>query len=232
MLGNAANALILDQQKLKDLPTLNGAEVFTSYPGQATFTEIERVVAGGGNDLLDLTSSHVSLSGISLTLEGGGGHDVIFGSDANETILGGTGNDVLSGGKGADILTGGSGADRFVVSVADGQDTIRDFNAAEGDEIWFIETAAFGLSKHDISFDGTTLTASFKHRETNAVFDQKLVFEPSSNVSGLMDKDISAGRITKPRYPKWICPERISGFRMDAVADTRRRCPYQSANSC
>jgi serralysin len=61
---------------------------------------------------------------------------------AADVILGGNGNDTLVGGPGPDRLTGGRGADRFVyLSTADSRprkskrDTIRDFNAAQGDLI-------------------------------------------------------------------------------------------------
>jgi hypothetical protein len=59
-----------------------------------------------------------------------------------DTLSGGAGKDVLVGGPGADRLTGGKGADTFVyLSLADSKpkpskrDTIRDFNAKQGDRI-------------------------------------------------------------------------------------------------
>ena len=69
------------------------------------------------------------------TIHGRGGTDLIYGGEGNDTIDGGEGNDYIFGGAGDDNLTGGSGADTFYFSDGHGTDTIRDFNAADGDKI-------------------------------------------------------------------------------------------------
>ena len=75
-------------------------------------------------------------------LIGGGGYDIVEGRGGNDVIYGGWGHDVLDGGDGNDFLhgghyddtfTGGAGADIFVFSQHN--DTITDFNAAEGDTL-------------------------------------------------------------------------------------------------
>ena len=78
---------------------------------------------------------------------GGSGDDTMTGSDNtamterlyggqdDDTIDGGGGRDYIIGGAGNDDLTGGSGADVFFFSEGNGNDTIQDFNAAEGDRI-------------------------------------------------------------------------------------------------
>jgi Ca2+-binding RTX toxin-like protein len=67
----------------------------------------------------------------------GFGHDVILSGEGNDfnsgdTELGdGSGNDVILSGEGDDQSTGNGGRDIFV--CGDGEDTITDYNAAEGD---------------------------------------------------------------------------------------------------
>ncbi len=69
----------------------------------------------------------------SLTVSGGAGNDV---------LTGGGNDDVIAGGAGNDILTGGLGADTFVWALGDAgvagtpaEDTVTDFNTAEGDAL-------------------------------------------------------------------------------------------------
>lgn len=59
----------------------------------------------------------------------------------NDVLSGGNGNDLLFGQGGDDMLSGGAGADTFVFSMRtdNGNDTITDFNAAEGDRIMLID---------------------------------------------------------------------------------------------
>jgi Ca2+-binding RTX toxin-like protein len=89
------------------------------------------LVGYGGNDTL---------------LKGGTGADSLLGGDGADTLSGGGGNDTLIGGYGNDRLTGGAGADQFVfggtatgtiaATVPNlGNDTITDFNSADGDKI-------------------------------------------------------------------------------------------------
>jgi len=62
---------------------------------------------------------------------GGSGDDTISGGSGDDTISAGAGNDKLFGEGGNDVLTGGPGADYF--DCGPGKDTIKDFNAGEGD---------------------------------------------------------------------------------------------------
>ena len=80
-----------------------------------------------GNDVLD------GGDGNDYTLVGGDGNDTIYGGAGNDVLYGDEGNDVLYGQAGTDTLWGGGGSDTFVFeadSAFDGQDTIRDFDAA------------------------------------------------------------------------------------------------------
>jgi Ca2+-binding RTX toxin-like protein len=65
---------------------------------------------------------------------GGAGNDILTGHSVNANYLdGGAGNDILVGGAGNDNLTGGAGADIFKTGV--GNDHIMDFNLADGDKV-------------------------------------------------------------------------------------------------
>jgi len=69
-------------------------------------------------------------------ISGGAGSDSLGGGAGNDTLDGGTGSDILIGDEGDDILFGSTGADSFVWNSGDsGSDTLKDFNAAEGDRI-------------------------------------------------------------------------------------------------
>ncbi len=60
-----------------------------------------------------------------------------LGTEYGTSLVGGEGDDVLVGSAGADTLYGGSGADIFLFETTQdfGMDTIKDFNASEGDVI-------------------------------------------------------------------------------------------------
>ncbi|NOI87081.1 retention module-containing protein [Vibrio sp. 99K-1] len=90
---------------------------------------------------LDLSSEtedvQLLASSFDTNLTGGSGNDRLEGGSGDDTLVGGDGNDTLIGGGGSDILTGGDGMDSFVwLNIEDGvEDTITDFNLAEGDQI-------------------------------------------------------------------------------------------------
>ena len=102
---------------------------------------MDDVFGGSDNDI-------IVLGGHGGWAFGGSGDDVIVGSnntylserldggEGNDTIVGGAARSVIIGGEGNDILTGGGGADILVFSEDHGNDTITDFDAAEGDRIY------------------------------------------------------------------------------------------------
>ncbi|MBE7638592.1 type I secretion C-terminal target domain-containing protein, partial [Sneathiella sp. P13V-1] len=70
------------------------------------------------------------------TLHGGVGNDYLDGSLGNDVLDGGAGDDTLNGSNQDDQLTGGIGADTFLyTSIYNGDDTVTDFDIAEGDTI-------------------------------------------------------------------------------------------------
>ena len=91
---------------------------------------------GSGHDVI-LSGEGNDFNSGDTELGDGFGHDVILSGEGNDfnsgdTDLGdGSGNDVILGGDGDDQSTGNGGRDTFV--CGDGEDTITDYNAAEGD---------------------------------------------------------------------------------------------------
>ncbi len=69
-----------------------------------TFTNIENLTGGSGNDSLTGDANANILSG-------GEGNDALFGSGGADTLNGGSGDDVLAGGGGSDTINGGDGVD-------------------------------------------------------------------------------------------------------------------------
>ena len=64
------------------------------YDGELSvpkFANVEIILAGDGDDVIDLTSPDYSLSGDTISIKGQDGDDTIWGSDANEEIIGGDG---------------------------------------------------------------------------------------------------------------------------------------------
>ncbi len=72
-------------------------------------------------------------------IAGAAADETLNGNDGDDRIEGGAGDDVLDGGHGDDDLAGGPGHDRFLHSIGDGIDLIRDF--AAGDQL-----SIFGFS--------------------------------------------------------------------------------------
>ncbi|WP_420403915.1 DUF4347 domain-containing protein [Nisaea sp.] len=105
------------------------------------------------------------------SIYGGQDNDLIYGNKAadmlcgnlgSDTLYGGQDGDTLSGGAGDDLLFGNRGADTFVFAFADGDDTVADYDKAEGDTLQFdagttltSSTTETGLA---LTADGTTVT--------------------------------------------------------------------------
>ncbi|MEQ9696071.1 calcium-binding protein [Shimia sp. SDUM112013] len=97
---------------------------------------IERIMAGNGDDVLDMTSSRFAYSGSGMQLYGQEGDDTLWGTTGNDSLIGGDGNDILEGGGGLDVLTGGSGADTFhFINPGNRIQQITDFSPDQGDTI-------------------------------------------------------------------------------------------------
>jgi hypothetical protein len=119
----------------------------TGEHSKARLENIEKITGSDGNNIIDLTSPDYSLAEQSIEVDGGLGADIIWGSDADETIKGGEGDDELFGGAGTNVLTGGLGADEFQFTMTSKNDSVTDFNAAEGDTLKFFNTGGAEFDK-------------------------------------------------------------------------------------
>ena len=116
----------------------NGDDVLS---GNGTNNAADVLMGNNGNDTLYGYGGTDALYGGNGDdkLFGGAGIDYLYGDNGNDTLDGGSEGDYLFGGKGNDILIGGSGADKFVFAPQNGNDRITDFNAAEGDMLYFAD---------------------------------------------------------------------------------------------
>ena len=107
--------------------TVSGAGI-----GTDTFSNIEKVLFGSGNDVINGGSGDDVFDGGAGNdiMNGGAGDDTLSGSAGDDTIDGGSGDDILSGGIGNDVLKAGSGDDE--VDGGEGNDII---DAGSGDDI-------------------------------------------------------------------------------------------------
>ncbi len=129
MFGDALNTDVL--AAAKGLGTAKGA-------GWAVFEQLEATAGWDRDDTTAYIKNHAEeLAMESVNSKGEtrqGGNDTLTGGAGNDTIFGQEGNDLITGGLGADTLYGGSDADRFFFNaIAEAGDTIKDFDAAEGD---------------------------------------------------------------------------------------------------
>lgn len=135
-------------------------EDYVGNESTARFANVEEIRGMGGDDIIDLTSPDYSLAGVAMSIDGGEGNDVIWGSDANEHISGGSGNDTIFGGIGTDVLTGGAGADVFEFTRTSTDTSVTDFDAGEGDALRFYNAggAEFDVSSVALTANGIAIS--------------------------------------------------------------------------
>ena len=90
---------------------------------------------------------------------GGGTGGGLTGTDGDDTLTGTDGDDLLDGLLGDDIYTGGAGADQFVLGIAQGVDTITDFEIGV-DQIKLGGLTPSGVKFFDLDNDTLVLTQS------------------------------------------------------------------------
>ncbi|MGJ8605509.1 MAG: Hint domain-containing protein [Marivita sp.] len=162
-----------------------------------TFSNIENVIGGSGDDTLIGSAANNALTG-------GAGNDTIDGGSGADTLEGGDGDDSISGGAGNDILSGQEGDDTFVLENGFGDDLIQGGETGEtnGDTI-----DASGLTQNvtvDLtagnSADSESGTISNALPPAPAGFHYVRVFEPDdpSSITGFgvyprSDIDFTAG---------------------------------------
>jgi Ca2+-binding RTX toxin-like protein len=112
---------------------------------QITFSQIERIELGAGNDSVT--------GGVGAdSVDGGAGNDTIYGGDGNDTLLGSAGLDSLFGGAGNDYLYAGS------LSQMDGDL----FDGGSGNDTLDYTGAEYGFTLN-LSTGAVISTSSFSH---------------------------------------------------------------------
>ena len=174
--SNAGNTInVLDFLSSPYGYTVTGASSTTTLPPlPGPFFDTDLVIntfdATGGTDVVNL-SLLTPTSGVfftSITINGGGGSQIVTGSgfaetistgSGNDTINAGAGNDTITGGDGADSMDGGDGDDIFnIAGLQVGGDTIIGGNG--NDTIKNTSAGALGISSFGPSGSGTAATYS------------------------------------------------------------------------
>jgi Ca2+-binding RTX toxin-like protein len=163
----------------------------TGEQSKARLENIEKITGSDGNNIIDLTSPDYSLAEQSIEVDGGLGSDIIWGSDADEIIIGGDGDDELFGGAGTNALTGGAGADEFQFTMTSENDSVTDFNAAEGDTLKFFNTggAIFNRDSVTANSEGDGISIEYSHN------NQTLSLNISLGLSSISETDELLGAI-------------------------------------
>jgi Ca2+-binding RTX toxin-like protein/LysM repeat protein len=154
--------LILKDAQLKNFSNLN----FESY-NHSDFAQIKILTHKDDSFVADKQEHYLILAeNGDDQVEGNSGDDEIHGGLGNDTIKGGAGNDLIYGDEGDDNLYGGLGADIFAykLEVANGNDTIHDFNVTE-DILRFINNAGSEITTQSLR---QSVTANISG---DAVFD-------------------------------------------------------------
>jgi Ca2+-binding RTX toxin-like protein/subtilisin-like proprotein convertase family protein len=105
--------------------------VYASYNVAALAADVEQLVSFGGATIGNGNSLANTLYGnnntVGMSLDGGAGADLIFGSNFADTIIGGSGNDILVGLSGNDLfkyISNGNMGDDLVIDFITGADRI------------------------------------------------------------------------------------------------------------
>ena len=154
-------------------------DVYTGLPEEieentARLFRLRKIIAGAGNDIVDMTSQRFEYNGSALLISGGDGDDVIwankgarnslFGDAGNDRIVGASGDDVIVGGSGNDSMHGGGGDDVFtfcdnwgtdeVEQLAGGSVTLWFVSGSE--ENWNAETLTYSDGENSVTVSGVS----------------------------------------------------------------------------
>lgn len=148
---NVGNVLVLTDADNGDALFVD--DVYSAAPSDiyrsdySRLANLKEILAGAGDDIVDMTSNKFEYSGDGVIVRGGDGNDVIwansgsnrlFGDDGNDDIVGAYGDDLIVGGLGNDTLIGGGGSDVFAFGYNDGVDTVRQI-AGGSVTLWFAD---------------------------------------------------------------------------------------------
>jgi Ca2+-binding RTX toxin-like protein len=178
-LGDDGTALFLHDAYSGFHPSLSLTPDYIGANSIQRFMNIQRIFGMNGNDIIDLTSPDYSLAGESITIDGGGGDDVIWGSDADEVIYGGTGDDTIFSGIGRDVLYGGPGSDVFEFTMTSTNTVVADFDPAEGDLLRFYNTGEAQFDPRSIKLTNEGIKIMFWIFGTSEELSVSLALSPS-----------------------------------------------------
>ena len=164
--GADATILLLTDDAKGDAFFLD--DVYTPNGSDARIRKMTEILAGNGNDIVDLTSTRFAYEAHAsqqLIVRGGDGNDIIwgnactnilFGDAGNDKLYGGSGNDILIGGSGNDTMHGGGGDDVFCYgsSYDWGNDTITQLSGSS------VTLYLDGVDRNDCKISGSKLTWS------------------------------------------------------------------------
>ena len=146
--GSASDANILYLTDSANGDALFMDDIYSEFGAGARLSLIREIRSGAGNDVIDMTSGRYSSAALAgMTVRGGSGDDVLwgsdggnmlFGDDGNDRISGGSGSDIIAGGSGNDILNGGGGSDLFTFGENWGDDVVSQINGGSI-ALWFAE---------------------------------------------------------------------------------------------
>jgi Ca2+-binding RTX toxin-like protein len=165
-------------------------DIYSASPDistKARISHVNMIIAGAGDDIIDLTSVRFQCADKGIAVQGGDGNDVIWannngtfllGDAGDDRIVGGNGYDVIAGGAGDDTLHGGGGVDYFCFGGAWGDDTVAQLDGGKA-WLWFD-----GVKREDLSLSadaegnavlscdsGSVTLSGVKHDDVSAAFD-------------------------------------------------------------
>lgn len=138
-----------------------------SYEGlgktQSRLNNLHEIIAGAGDDVVDMTSARFDVTSSALTIHGNDGDDILWGGAGQNTLFGDAGNDRLVGGPDNDVIVGGIGDDSM---AGEGGDDIFCFCDNWGIDVVYQndggKVTLWFASGSDEYWDAESLTYSFE----------------------------------------------------------------------
>jgi Ca2+-binding RTX toxin-like protein len=156
----AADSITVNGSDAVNVVSIIGAGTSVSVNGLAAAVNIttaeganDRLTVNGQGDNDTITATALAAGIIQLTIDGGAGNDMLFGSQGADTFIGGDGNDYVLGDNGNDVAFLGNGDDIFEWSPGDGSDVIE--GQANTDELRFNGSNA--SENYNISANGARI---------------------------------------------------------------------------
>ncbi len=148
---------------------------------------IEKIDAGGGDDIIDLANSSIYMDDV--TIRGGAGEDFVRSGSGTDVLYGGEGNDALYGGAGNDVLYGGNNSGSIethdhLFSTETVFPTLKERKNIKklDDEA----ASAVGIAEGDLTVEYKT-TATFSFVESGAGYKNTLGFYRINHEDGTIE---------------------------------------------